>query len=71
MILFCSMHFYFKVSGQVINQTSYSENGGPTTTERSTMQYSSDPTDFAEISLDSNSKLALLSVKIHVVAFIA
>lgn len=47
----------------MFNEVSYSENGGPTTTERSTMQYSTDPTDFTEISLDSNSKTSTVERK--------
>lgn len=46
----------FLVSGSMVSEVSYSENGQPAKVERKTMQYSTDPTDFDQQEIDMDSK---------------
>lgn len=46
----------FLVSGSMVSEVSYSENGQPANVERKTMQYSTDPTDFDQQEIDMDSK---------------
>lgn len=56
----------FKATGTTISEVSYSENGGPTITERKTTKYSSDPSDFAketEVNVKGNKSVERKSSK--------